>query len=123
MREVFFVIGRSGAVLWSDVGPSAAALPDRRERWDAIWRLRDDIEELAHSHPAGPLGFSHEDETTMQALIAALGRAVRFSVVAPHGTVVRQNGEDVVVSLEQEPWWASLLRRASGMSEETTWRS
>jgi hypothetical protein len=124
MREVFFVIGRGGAILWSDAGDSAAALPDTRERWDAIWRLRDEIEELAHSHPAGPMGFSHEDETTMQALTAGLGRAVRFSVVAPSGTVVRQNGDDVRVRVEDEPWWAALMRRASGMPEgETTWRS
>jgi hypothetical protein len=123
VREVFFVIGRGGAVLWSDAGDSAAALPDRRERWDAIWRLRDEIEELAHSHPAGPLGFSHEDETTMEALTAGLGRALRFSVVAPNGTVVRQNGTDAIVQVENEPWWAALLRRASGMGEEKTWRS
>jgi hypothetical protein len=115
VREVFFVIGRGGAVLWSDAGDSAAALPDRRERWDAIWRLRSEIEELAHSHPAGPLAFSHEDETTMEALTAGLGRPLRFSVVAPNGTVVRQNAEDVRVGVEDEPWWAALLRRASGM--------
>ena len=114
--EVFFVIGRSGAVLWSDVGVSAAALPDTRERWNAIWRLRDEIEELAHSHPIGPLAFSHEDETTMQALGAGLGRVLCFSVVAPVGTVRRQNGVDVYVRLEEEPWWASLLRRASNMA-------
>ncbi len=116
MREVFFVIGRRGAVLWSDAGESAAALPDRRERWDVIWRHRDEIEELAHSHPGGPLGFSHEDETTMEALTAGLGRDLCFSVVAPNGTVRRQNGSDVVVGLADEPWWASLLRRASGMT-------
>jgi hypothetical protein len=123
MREVFFIIGRKSAVLWSDVGASAAALPDRRERWDAIWQMREEIEELAHSHPAGPLGFSHEDETTMEALSAGLGRPLCFSVVAPRGTIRRQNGTDVVVGLEDEPWWASLLRRASGMGEEETWRS
>jgi len=122
VREVFFVIGRGGAVLWSDAGDSAAALPDRRERWDAIWRLREEIEELAHSHPAGPLGFSHEDETTMQALTAGLGKAIRFSVVAPNGTIVRQNGEDAIVQVTEEPWWAALLRRASGMGEKE-WRS
>jgi hypothetical protein len=117
MREVFFIIGREGGVLWSDVGPSAAALPDRRERWDAIWRLREEIEELVHSHPAGPLGFSHEDETTMEALTAGLGRPLCFSVVAPRGTIRRQNGADVLVGLEDEPWWSGLLRRASGMPE------
>ena len=122
MREVFFVIGRGGAVLWSDAGDSAAALPDRRERWDAIWRLREEIEELSHSHPGGPLGFSHEDETTMEALTAGLGRAIRFSVVAPNGTIVRQNGGDAIVQLSEEPWWAALLRRASGMGEKE-WRS
>ena len=115
MREVFFIIGRGGAVLWSDAGPSASILPDTRDRWDAIWKLRDEIEELAHSHPVGPLGFSHEDETTMAALNAGLGRVLCFSVVAPEGTVRRQKGGDVHVHLNEEPWWASLLRRASGM--------
>jgi len=123
VREVFFVIGKGGAVLWSDAGDSAAALPDRRERWDAIWRLREEIEELAHSHPAGPLGFSHEDETTMQALTAGLGRAPRFSVVAPNGTIVRQNGTDAIVQVTEEPWWAALMRRASGMKGNEEWRS
>ena len=123
MREVFFVIGKNGAVLWSDASDSAAALPDRRERWDVIWRLREEIEELAHSHPAGPLGFSHEDETTMEALTAGLGRAVRFSVVAPNGTVVRQNGADAIVQVADEPWWAALMRRASGMKGSEEWRS
>ena len=114
MREVFFVVGRGGAVLWSDASNSAAALPDSRDRWEAIWRLRDEIEELSHSHPAGPLGFSLEDETTMEALASGLGRDLCFSVVAPNGMVRRQNGADGIVS--REPWWASLLRRASGMS-------
>ncbi len=122
MREVFFLIGRGNAVLWSDAGDSAAALPDTRERWDAIWRLRDEIEELAHSHPAGPQGFSHEDETTMEALVAGLGRAICFSVVAPHGTVRRQKEGDVRVPINEEPWWAALMRRASGM-EEPRWQS
>ena len=114
VREVFFVIGREGAVLWSDAG-EPAALPDTRERWDVIWRLRREIEELAHSHPNGPLAFSHEDETTMQALTVGLGRTLCFSVVAPGGTLRRQNGADVHVRLEEEPGWTTLLRRASGM--------
>lgn len=123
MREMFFVIGRGGAILWSDAGDSAGSIPDKRERWESIWKLRDEIEELSHSHPAGPRGFSHEDETTMQALRAALGTAIVFSVVAPNGTVRRQNDEDVHVELKDEPWWANLMRRASGMLEEERWRS
>ena len=39
-REVCVLIGRDGAVLWSDASDSPVALPDSRERWEAIWRLR-----------------------------------------------------------------------------------
>lgn len=113
MREVFFLIGRGGAVLWSDASTSPTLLPDSRARWEAIWAQRDDLEEIAHSHPVGPLAFSQEDETTMAALASALGKSPRFSVVAPDGMLVRQNGADAVV--ESEPWWAALLRLASGM--------
>jgi hypothetical protein len=125
-REVCFLIGRGGAILWSDASSSPVALPDSRARWEAIWRLRADLEEIAHSHPVGPLAFSAEDETTMEALTGALGRAPRFSVVAPDGMVFRQDTETGLV--RDEPWWAALLRLASGMTqpardEEETWRS
>jgi hypothetical protein len=112
-REVCFLIGGGGRVLWSDASQSPIALADSRERWDAIWRLRDQIVEIAHSHPIGPLGFSLEDETTMAALTAALGKSLRFSVVAPRGMVLRAGGNDVLI--EEEPAWAGELRRESGM--------
>ncbi len=112
MREVCFLVGEGG-VLWSDVGESAVAIPDSRERWDAIWRLRGQLIEIAHSHPVGPLGFSHEDETTMSALTSALGRRLVFSVVAPRGMVRRVDGENLLV--KDEPEWAKKLRRESGM--------
>jgi hypothetical protein len=113
MREVCFLIGRDGTVLWSDASTSPVWLPDSRARWEAIWRLRAELEEIAHSHPVGPLGFSAEDETTMEALTVALGRPLRFSVVAPDGRVVREHGRDVLVL--EEPAWTALLRAASGM--------
>lgn len=114
-REVFFLIGKAGAVLWSDAGASPVALPDSRARWEAIWEHRESLEGIAHSHPLGPRAFSQEDETTMRALTSALGRAPRFSVVAPDGMIARAAGEgDVVVA--EEPWWARLLRLASGMA-------
>jgi hypothetical protein len=113
VREVCFLVGEDGQVLWSDVGTSPTALPDSPARWQAIWRLRQRLAEIAHSHPVGPLAFSAEDETTMAALAAALGRAPRFSVVAPGGMVARVGGADVRVA--DEPKWAADLRRASGM--------
>jgi hypothetical protein len=112
-REVCLLIGRDGAVLWRDASDSPVWLPDSRARWEAIWRLRDELEEIAHSHPVGPLGFSAEDETTMAALTEALGRPVRFSVVAPDGMVVREDGRDILVT--REPAWAAILRSGSGM--------
>ena len=113
LREVCLLIGRGGTVLWSDASDSPVWLPDSRARWEAIWRLRGELEEIAHSHPVGPLGFSAEDETTMAALTEALGRPVRFSVVAPDGMVVREDGRDVRVT--EEPGWTGHLRSESGM--------
>jgi hypothetical protein len=113
MREVCFLIGKGGAILWSDTGASAVALPDSRARWEAIWDSREVLEEIAHSHPVGPLAFSNEDETTMEALTSALGKPIVFSVVAPDGMLRREENRDALV--KEEPWWAELLRRASAM--------
>lgn len=116
-REVFVLIGKGDVILWSDASTSPAALPDRRERWEAIWAHREQIQELCHSHPFGPRAFSHEDETTMDALELALGRTLRFSVVAPTGVVVREDGK--VFESDEKKWWHELLRLASGMTGET----
>ena len=112
MREVCLLVSKSGAILWSDTGASALALPDSRARWDAIWRHRDELGIIVHSHPLGPRAFSHEDVTTMDAVDAALGRPLRYAVLAPEGLVVRE-GEREGLS-DEKPWWAELLRLASG---------
>jgi hypothetical protein len=123
MREVLLLIGEDDVVLWSDVGDSPVALPDSRARWEAIWSRRDRIVEIAHSHPVGPQAFSREDESTMAALVTALGRSLTFSVIAPNGMVRcnKKNDEAYEVTLvECEPWWASLLRHASSMGRPST---
>ena len=116
-REVGFLIGRGGAVLWADASDSPVALPDTRDRWEAIWERRGELVEIAHSHPVGPAAFSAEDESTMDAIDSALGRAVRYSVVAPTAVIVRDGGETFRLDPADEPWWAGLLRLASGMTE------
>lgn len=122
MNEVCFLLDRAGRVLWSDASTSPVSLPDSRERWEAIWSRRRVLVEVAHSHPVGPLAFSREDDTTMDALVAALGKNLVFSVVAPGGMVRRRYGtrrgrrEQLMDSIvQEEPWWAALLRAASGM--------
>ena len=116
MREVCFLVGRGDAILWADASDSAAALPDSRARWEAIWDHRDELEAIVHSHPVGPAAFSAEDRSTMQAIDSALGRAMRYCVVAPRVTIARTGTIDETIS--PEPWWAALLRLASGMRKE-----
>jgi hypothetical protein len=115
-REVFFLIGRGGALLSCDASTSPSALPDSRRRWEAIWDHRAELDELAHSHPHGPLAFSSEDETTMKALESALGKELCFSVVSPDGMIRREDGATSRVETDDEPWWTALLRLASGIN-------
>ena len=115
MREVCFLIGLDGSILWADASNSPVALPDARERWDAIWTLRDRLGEIAHSHPVGPAAFSAEDTSTMAAIDAALGKSMRYSGVAPRTMIVRDGN---TFELKPEPWWAAVLRLASGMGEQ-----
>lgn len=123
LREVFFLIGENQTILWSDASDSPVLLPDSRTRWEEIWSRRVSIIEIAHSHPVGPLGFSREDETTMRALVKALGRPIVFSVVAPDGMVRRtepvEPSKEPAARVTVEPWWTALLRLASGMVVET----
>jgi hypothetical protein len=118
LREVCLLVGRGGEVLWSDASASPVALPDSRARWEAIWERRVELAEIAHSHPLGPRAFSSEDESTMAALESALGRPLRFSVVAPTGMIERRDGADRLGARAEEPWWADLLRLASGMTAD-----
>lgn len=117
-REVCFVIGRGGLILWADAADGPFAIPDSRARWLAIWEQRAELEEIAHSHPMGPLAFSSEDQTTMEALDQALGRELRYSVLAPAGMIAREGAQGRTQRVELEPWWANILRAASGISSK-----
>jgi len=116
MREVCFLIGRGGAILYADASDSPVALPDARSRWEAIWAHRAELEVIAHSHPVGPEAFSAEDLSTMRAIDSALGTEMRYMVIAPTGCVSRLGSSEMKES--PEPWWAALLRLSSGMGTE-----
>lgn len=118
LREVCFLIGKAGTVLWADASDSPSALPDSRSRWEAIWDLREQIEIIAHSHPIGPSAFSAEDESTMEALDSALGKVMRYMVVAPVVTIARTGRDGAIETVSPEPWWVALMRLASGMQKE-----
>jgi hypothetical protein len=117
VREVCFIIS-AGAVVWADASGSPAALPDSRARWQAIWAHRDALDAIAHSHPLGPRAFSAEDESTMTAIDAALGKPACYIVVAPAGAIARLGARGRTEPLRDEPWWMELLRLASGFQEQ-----
>jgi Prokaryotic homologs of the JAB domain len=112
-REVCFLLDRDGTVLWHDTG-TAAALPDSRQRWEAIWRHRAELAEIAHSHPHGPPAFSAEDRSTMAAIDDALGRPLCYCVVTVD-KVLRRGSDGVTLEVDPQPPWAAALRAASGM--------
>ena len=101
--EVCFLVGFDGSVLWSDRSGSPSRMPDSRERWEAIWVHREEIAVIAHSHPNGPAAFSAEDQSTMTAIDAALGRELRYAVVTVDAVTYRGPGADPAA----DPEWAA----------------
>jgi hypothetical protein len=121
VTEVCFLVGEGGVVLWADRSGDPAGLPDSRARWEAIWRHRAQLAEIAHSHPRGPLAFSPEDTSTRVAVDAALGRPLVWSVVTADGMLRARLGREAALEPE-EPWWVDLLRVASGVTrKEEPW--
>lgn len=109
MREVCFILVQD-KILRAYFG-SATSIPDERERWEVIWQHRDEITEIAHSHPGEFLGFSHEDLTTMEAVEAGTGKKFTWSIVTETRLLSRKNGIDQ--RREDSPWWLGLIRKLS----------
>ena len=109
MREVCFLLVQD-KILRAYFG-SATSIPDERERWETIWEHRNEITEIAHSHPGEFLDFSHEDLTTMQAVEAGTGKAFTWSIVTKTGLRSRKGDKDQL--REDSPWWLGLIRRLS----------
>jgi hypothetical protein len=109
MREVCFILVED-KILRAYFG-SASHIPDLRERWETIWQHRDEITEIAHTHPGSFLDFSHEDLTTMQAVEAGTGKQFAWSIVTRSGFLTRRNRKDFHPI--DNPWWLALIRQLS----------
>jgi hypothetical protein len=109
MREVCFILVED-RILRVHFG-SATKIPDSRERWEIIWRHRDEITEIAHSHPGEFLDFSHEDLTTMEAVEAGTGKTFTWSIITKTGFLSRNSGQDA--RRDDSPWWLELMRTLS----------
>jgi hypothetical protein len=114
MREVCFLLV-GDKVLRACFG-SATSIPDSRQRWEVIWNHRDEITEIAHTHPGEFLDFSNEDLTTMEAVEAGTGKRFVWSIVTARGFLSRQDGLDT--RRKDSPWWLSLLRELSFQNED-----
>ena len=114
-HEVCFLIGPNNSLLWSDASDDPRFMPDSRERWERIWAAREQLVEIAHTHPLGGLHFSATDNETMTAINAGLGRALVYSVITPEAMLRRtpQGTTFVDAELAIEPWWTTLIRVAS----------
>lgn len=111
MREVCFLIA-GDAVLRAYFGRSTA-IPDSPARWEDIWRHRDRIDEIVHTHPGDLLDFSEEDLTTMEAVEAATGRSFAWSILTTSGYIRRIGLDGADDRPVQAPWWAGMLRELS----------
>ncbi len=109
MKEVCFILC-GDAVVRISIG-CQSAIPDSKDRWNAIWENREDLTEVVHTHPGGLLRFSSEDLTTMEAVEAALGKPLRWSIVTEDGFLTRFDGEDD--DRDDAPWWLPVLREIS----------
>ena len=112
MKEVCFLLCGE-AIVRISMG-SASAIPDSEARWKTIWTHRDQITEIVHTHPGGMLRFSQEDLTTMEAVEAALGGSLQWSIVTEDRFMTRLDGEDR--NRDDEPWWFRVVRQISFVS-------
>ena len=109
MREVCFILAED-RILRVYFG-SSTKIPDNRERWETIWRHRNEITEIAHSHPGEFLDFSQEDLTTMEAVEAGTGKTFTWSIITKNGFLSRRGNRDA--RRDDSPWWLELLRTLS----------
>lgn len=113
-REVVFLYAADqDRILGMGVGSSSTEIEDSRSLWDQIWSRRDDLTEIAHTHPVGPIQLSGTDIETARAVVQALGKPVLFTVVHPRGWTSRMffpDGTEGVTERGDRPvWWMNLM--------------
>lgn len=113
-QPLFWLPGFSGEV------------PDSSALWNCIWRNRDDILGVAHSHPgSGRPTASLIDVTTFSAIERGLGRRLTWWITSSDSWVQLQwyGPEDIVycssIPTIPEPEWLLKLREMSYKQEVT----
>ena len=121
MTEIAVVVDVDGSPLHWHLPPgrTAVAIPDSPELWEVLWRYRDRVAGIAHTHPGAGIPVpSKEDLTTFAACEAALGRRVRWWIVTrDHARCFRWGGperlEYTTCEDAEDPPWLEALRTES----------
>jgi len=85
MIELAMVFAKDGSALFwlGPNGCTSGSVPDSHVLWDRIWRNREVIGGVAHTHPGdGPTGASHTDLTTFAAIESGLGKRLIWPIVS-----------------------------------------
>lgn len=84
IAEAALVFDKWGVPIYWHTPPdrSAVALPDSRNLWEILWKNREDLGGIAHTHPwHGPTQPSQTDVTTFAGLELGLGKRLVWPIV------------------------------------------
>lgn len=132
MIEVAMVFDKEGhAIFWlSPKGSSSGAIPDSSNLWDRIWRNREHVGGVVHTHPwDGKTLPSHTDVTTFAAIEKGLGKQLLWPIVTmTHVNYFVRNvfSDEYVMAgdvlFKEQSWWLENileLRRLSLVGDRT----
>lgn len=126
LREVLGLYDQNRDPIYFSTSNHMGQIADHLAIWEAIWSNRDDLYEIAHTHPVGPDHFSETDITTMRSIVTGLGRGVRFWVITPRWCILQEvefrDGSayfppnQTLISLDHitvPPWVPDLIRKSN----------
>lgn len=111
-REVLGLWGRDGRCLGLFTSNSPFRVEDDPIVWETIWKNREILHRIVHTHPLGPDGFSETDHQAMVGIVMGLGRDVEFWLVSP-SKVFSQQMEFRQGKVRVGPLWELPHKRVS----------
>jgi hypothetical protein len=128
MIETAMVFNQQGRVLgWHRPdGAGSTQIPDSLDLWEFLWKMRDVLGGVAHSHPGGgALNASWTDVSTFLAVERGLGRRLCWPIVSTQHQSVwyfkALNGGAGRPAFVDEPHWVEALAELRERSRSTTW--
>jgi hypothetical protein len=119
--EAAVLIDKIGhAIYWhAPIDRTIASIPDSHDLWATIWKNRENLGGIAHSHPgSGKPGPSHTDLTTFAAIEAGLGKRLDWWITSKDCLIIiRWSTDEKKYSYSNVLWykpnWLGGLRRIS----------